>query len=43
MKSWGIVIAIVVLIVGAIWWEWSIWQECRLTNSIGYCLRLISR
>jgi hypothetical protein len=26
-----------------IWWEVSIWRECRTDHSVRYCLRLISR
>lgn len=27
----------------AIWWDVSVWQECRQTNSWFYCWRVISR
>lgn len=27
---------------GMIWWEWSLWSECRAVNSFWYCLRVLS-
>ena len=26
-----------------IWWEMSLWDECRQTNSFWYCVRILSR
>lgn len=37
------VLAAVAIIGLAIWWEVSVWQECRETNSWLYCWRVISR
>lgn len=35
--------AAAVLLVLGIWWEISIWNECRETNSYMYCVRLMGR
>lgn len=25
------------------WWQYSLWDECRSTNSFFYCLRVLSK
>lgn len=33
----------VTLFIGAIAWQVGVWRECRETNSVMYCLRIISK
>lgn len=34
---------VLAIIGGIIWWNVSIWNECRAEHSWGYCMRLISK
>jgi hypothetical protein len=36
-------IAVVAFFGFGLWWTMQVWNECRLTNSWMYCLRLISK
>lgn len=36
----AIIVAVIALVV---WWEVSIWGECRATNSFWYCVRILAR
>lgn len=37
-------LAFFLLIVGlVIWWEASLWGECRETNSFWYCMRVLAK
>lgn len=38
-----VVSVIALILVGVIWWNVSIWNECRADHSFAYCMRLISR
>jgi hypothetical protein len=35
-------LAVAVIIALACWWQYSLWSECRITNSFFYCLRILS-
>ena len=39
----ALVVLVVALLAFAAYWKVSVWQECRETNSFGYCWALISR
>lgn len=40
----GLVGLLVILILAAsVAWEYSVWEECRQTNSFLYCLRVLSK
>lgn len=39
----SIVLAVVALIGLGIYWEISVWQECRQTNSWFYCVRVLGK
>lgn len=37
-------LALVAIFLGLItWWNISLWEECRATNSFWYCVRVLSR
>lgn len=44
---WGPTISVafaMALLVGiSIWWELTLWQECRATNSWLYCVRILGK
>ncbi len=35
------VIAVTALVVLGAWWKWSLWAECRATNSWLYCAHVV--
>jgi len=39
----AIVIFMALVFGGLIYWQVSIWQECRQNNSFGYCLNFMRR
>lgn len=39
----GAVTALVAVVVLVIWWNVSVWTECRQTNSWMYCVRVLSK
>lgn len=43
LKVIGITAAVVALIVLSVWWTVGVWDECRETHSVMYCLRVISK
>ena len=43
MRNAAIVIVVLLILVGAVSCEWSIWSECRKTNSWIYCMRLMDK
>lgn len=47
MKRWaGLILPVAVFaaLIGLIaWWQLSLWEECRSTNSFWYCVRILSR
>ena len=43
MKSIGIAISVIVLVVFAFWYEISVWQECLKHELWWYCLRILSK
>ncbi len=43
MKHVGIIV-LAALFFGLIgWWQYSLWAECRQTNSFFYCLRVLNK
>jgi hypothetical protein len=36
-------VVIVAIISLSVWWNLQVFEECRQTNSFGYCLRLITK
>ena len=34
---------LLVIIGLSIWWDISVWSECRTQNGFSYCLRLLAR
>lgn len=36
-------LAIIVLLAFTVWWEASLWSECRATNSFWYCVRVLNK
>lgn len=42
--SYLAVAAVVILVVGLVFmYEYSMWEECRQTNSFWYCMRVLSK
>lgn len=37
------IVLVVILFAATIYWKVGVWNECRLTNSFGYCFQLINR
>ena len=42
MRSFALLVLILLLIGGAVWWEVSLWNECRATHSWFYCVRVLN-
>jgi cytochrome oxidase assembly protein ShyY1 len=38
-----VVLVFATLISLGIWWQVSLWDECRSTNSFWYCVRILGR
>jgi len=38
-----LVLFIAVCISGGVYWEISLWKECRVTNSFWYCVRVLGK
>lgn len=34
---------VIAAIALAVWWEVSLWNECRETNSFWYCVRVLGK
>ncbi len=43
MKLAGLIAVIVAVIGIAVWWEVSLWSECRADHSFWYCLRVLNK
>ncbi len=41
MKEFAIAVAVILVIGGCTYFEYSLWHECRATNSFFYCLRVL--
>jgi hypothetical protein len=42
MEQFGTFVFFFMLIAFSIWYEVAIWNECLMTNSWWYCLRILS-
>lgn len=42
-KDLGVILLVGVVVVGMIIWDTYNWKECRQTNSISYCIRILGR
>lgn len=42
---WRITLTVFVLSLlgGCVYWEYSLWSECRITNSFWYCARVLNK
>jgi hypothetical protein len=40
-SPWFFIIAFFILITFVLWYEVTVWTECRQTNSFMYCLRVL--
>lgn len=43
MKETALVAIVVAVIAFSVWWEWSLWSECRADHSFWYCLRVLNK
>lgn len=43
MKAFGVGLIVVALISVSVWWEWSLWSECRADHSFWYCARVLNK
>lgn len=43
MKEFLYILAIIGVIMLGLWYQATVWQECRETNSFLYCMRLVGR
>lgn len=43
MKIAGVITLVAAVVIGAIYWEISLWSECRTDHSFWYCLRVLGR
>lgn len=43
MKGFAVAALMLALVIGGIWWEVSLWSECRSDHSFWYCLRVLNR
>lgn len=43
IKIAGIAIIIAAVSLAAIWWEYSLWSECRADHSFFYCVRVLGK
>jgi uncharacterized membrane-anchored protein len=43
MKAAIITAIAVPLIVLSVWWEYSLWSECRADHSFFYCMRVLNK
>ena len=42
-RPWILAAAILAALVAGVWMGLLVWDECRLTNSVLYCLRVVMR
>jgi uncharacterized membrane protein YiaA len=43
LKLFAIFALVAVIVTGCTWYEISVWNECRQTNSFLYCMRVLGR
>lgn len=43
MKVGLLVLGIGLLVAFCVWFEYSLWQECRVDHSWFYCMRVLSK
>lgn len=43
LKLIGIVSVVIAFFAIGIYYEMAVWQECRATNSLLYCMRVLSK
>jgi hypothetical protein len=43
LKTIGVAALVVAVLAGIIYLEVDVWQECRVTNSWFYCMRVLSK
>jgi hypothetical protein len=39
----ALIVSVLLVAAVSVYLEWSVWKECRPTNSFWYCMRMMSK